>query len=236
LSDSGKVAIVAAIEREIWPLVKSWTKNKSSSEGRTFTFFENDNMVAVCGGIGAEAARRTSEAVIKLYNPAIVVSAGFAGALDPALEIGQTFTARYVIDARDGSRSVSGIGDRVLISFPEIADVQQKAKIAESYGADAVDMEAAAVARSAEAHGIKFVACKAISDTSGSWLPPLARFVRSDGSFHMLRFVAYVAVRPWVWFKVQRLARDSAVAADKLCEKLAQRGDFQPADTRVLAR
>ncbi len=219
--DSCKVAIVAALEREVWPLVEDWPVTRREYDGRGFKFFAKDGMVLVCGGIGAEAARRAAEAIISVYHPALLISAGFAGGLDPALQAGHTLTPRHVIDARDGSRTDSGRGEGALVSFETVADAQQKAKLAKAYGAQAVDMEAAAVARSAEAHGVEFLACKVISDASGSRLPPIARFVGGDGRFHALKFLAYVAVRPWLWGSVQQLARDSALAAGKLCEALA---------------
>src|SRR5882762_7031725 len=160
-----KIAIVAAMEREIQPLVKDWSIVHKEHDGRSFKFFEKSPVVLICGGIGAEAARGGAEAAINLYSPALLVSAGFAGGLHPKLEAGQMLTPRHVVDASDGSRTDSGAGEGVLISFESVANVEQKAKLANAYGAQAVDMEAAAVARSAEAHGIKFLACKVISDT-----------------------------------------------------------------------
>ena len=233
MPDSCKVAIVAALEREVWPFIKDWPSTRKRFDGREFKFYENDTMVVVCGGIGPEAARRASEAIINLCHPAVVISAGFAGALHPTLEVGHTFTARHVIDARDGSRIDCGTGQGVVISFADIAGLEQKAKLGQAYGADAVDMEGAAVARSAEAHGVKFLACKVISDTSESSLPPIARFVGSDGKFHVLRFLTYIAVRPWLWAKVQRLAKDSAMAASKLCALLAEASEAHTADREL---
>ena len=84
-----KVAIVAALEREVWPLIKSWPTSHKEHDGRAYKFFEKDSAVLVCGGIGAEAARRAAEAIINLYQPALIVSAGFAGGLDPAMQTGQ---------------------------------------------------------------------------------------------------------------------------------------------------
>jgi len=217
-----RIAVVAALEREVWPFIKGWPGSRKEYEGRVFKFFEKDRVVLVCGGMGSEAARRATEAVISLYSPALVVSAGFAGGLDPALAAGHTLTPRHVIDAGDGSRTDSGCGEGVLVTFGTIADAEQKAKLAQAYGAHAVDMEAAAVARAAEAHGVKFLACKVISESSDSRLPPIARFIREDGSFQTLRFLAFIAMRPWLWGSVQRLARDSMLAAGKLCEALAE--------------
>jgi adenosylhomocysteine nucleosidase len=215
------VAIVAALEREVWPFIKSWPTTSKEYDGRSFKFFEKEHMVVVCGGIGSEAARRATEAVINLYHPAWIISAGFAGALDPTLPAGHTLTPRHVVDAGDGSRTDSGSGEGVLVSFAAIADVEQKAKLAKAFGAHAVDMEAAAVARGAQAHGINFLACKVISDPSDSRLPPMARFIGEDGRFHALRFMAYIALRPRLWASLRKLLRDSTVAAAKLCEALA---------------
>jgi len=232
---SCKVAIVVALEREVWPMIKDWRQSRRQFDGREFKFYEKDDVVVICGGMGPEPARRASEAIISLYHPGMVVSAGFAGALDPALKIGQTITPRQLIDAADGSRKDCADGDGILITFADIADVDQKAKLAAAYSAHAVDMEAAAVARSAEAHEIKFSACKVISDTNDSALPPLARFITNDGKFDALKFLGFIALRPWLWAKVQRLATNSRIAATNLCSMLAETSKLQTAD-RVLTK
>jgi len=227
--------MVAALEREVGPFIKGWALSRKEFAGREFKFFEKDNVIVVCGGIGPEAARRAAEAVINLYRPVLLISAGFAGALNPALEVGQTIMPRQVIDAKDGSRTDCGAGEGALISFSDIADVEQKARLGKAYGADAVDMEAAAIARSAEMHGVQFLACKVISDTSRTALPPIARFVGNEGKFQVFRFLAYIVVRPWLWVKVQRLASDSVMAARKLCGLLAETARAHTAD-QVLTR
>jgi adenosylhomocysteine nucleosidase len=219
-----KLAVVAAMEREVAPFVKDWQTTRKEYDGQTFKFFEKENNVVVCGGVGAEAARRAAEAVIRWYEPGLIISAGFAGALDPTLQVGHTFTARHVIDARDGSRTDSGNGEGILISFETIADAQQKARFASAFGGHAVDMEAAAVARAAEAHGIKFLACKVISDTSDAHLPPLGRFIDKDGRFQTGKFTSYIAFRPWLWKGLWRLASDTMKAAQALGYKLEQHG------------
>src|SRR5258708_2262463 len=99
-----RLAIVAALEREVSELTKGWRRAERQHEGRRFIFFEQDEMVAVCGGIGVDAARRAAEAVIALYRPALVQSVGFAGALDPALHVADIFTPSDSIHRRDCSR------------------------------------------------------------------------------------------------------------------------------------
>ena len=215
-----KTAIVAAMEREVRPLVKDWPTASRYHDGRTFKFFENFPVVLVCGGIGSEAARRAAEAVIALYQPRTIISAGFTGGLDPLLKVGDTLIPGQVVDFRDGSRTDVGTGAGVLVTVDDVVGVEQKTKLADAYGAQAVDMEAAGVARSAEAHGIKFLACKVVSDAHDSRLPPVARFIR-NGTFDTSSFVAHVAIRPWLWGSVIDLARNSALAAKVLSRALA---------------
>jgi adenosylhomocysteine nucleosidase len=222
LPPSANLAIVAALEREISPLVKSWPVREQTHAGRTFTFFENSNVVVTCGGIGAEPARRAAEAAIALYRPNLICSAGFAGALDPQLRVGEIVFPRRVVNASDGSSLDTGMGKGTLISFNSVAGPEQKASLRNSFAAQAVDMEAASVARAAEAHGIRFAAVKAISDASGFVLPPVDRFTSSSGQFETGRFIAYALVRPWWWRAVARLARNSARASRALCDQLQQ--------------
>jgi adenosylhomocysteine nucleosidase len=217
-----RIAIVAALEREVSPLIRQWRACEKQHAGRTFHFFETDNAVLVCGGIGGNAARRATEAVIATYAPEVVYSAGFAGALDPSLKIGQIVVPRRVIDAGD-SRSVdTGIGEGILLTFNSVASPEQKAKLAESFGACAVDMEAAAVALAAEARGVRFAAVKAISDEKDFPLPAMDRFISPDGSFRARKFALFVTLRPWMWPAAWRLARNSARASHALCNWLEQ--------------
>jgi adenosylhomocysteine nucleosidase len=220
ISSSAKIAMVAALEREVRPLVKGWRRVEREYLGQRFRFFESGPTVVVCGGIGAEAARRATEAVIALYMPELVLSVGFAGALDAALKVGEIFSPSRVIDARDGSSVEIAAGRGVLVSALTIAGAEQKAKLAEAYAAQAVDMEAAAVARGAQARGVRFMAVKAISDESKFSMPPLDRFVNRDGHFRQASFAASVVARPRLWSKVFRLARNSAKASRALCAEL----------------
>ena len=217
-----KIAIVAALEREVRPLVRGWRVRQKEQAERSFRFFENGDVLLVCGGVGAEAVRRAAEAVISLYEPKLVYSVGFAGALDPALKVGDVIRPSKVINASDGSSVPIDGGSGVLVSFTSVATPQQKAKLRDSFAAQAVDMEAAAVARAAEARGTAFAAIKVISDVSDFELPPTEQFVSPDGTFSELRFALFAAVRPWIWPQVFRLASNSKRASHALCAALRQ--------------
>lgn len=226
-----QIAIIAALEREVHPLVKNWNTTVIDHEGRSFTFYESNYAVVVCGGIGAEAARRTAEAVIVKYSPEVLISAGIAGALVPELHVGETIFPALVIDAQDGSRHETAIKDApvantplgrtIVVSSPQITGTTQKQQLAKSYGAQAVDMESAAVARAAMTHNLRFVAIKSISDECDFEMPEMSQFV-CDGRFQEKRFALYVALRPWLWLRVFRLARNMRVASENLCAWLRE--------------
>jgi adenosylhomocysteine nucleosidase len=234
-----KLAIVAALEREVQPLVHDWPVAVKQHAGRSFRFFENGDIVLVCGGIGAEPARRAAEAIIALYAPQIIYSAGFAGALDPGLKVADILVPLRVIDAGDCSsletemvQSGSGGGSPgegsprqgTLVTFGVIATPEQKVKLGRSFNAQAVDMEAAAVARAATARGVRFAAVKVISDEIDFQLPGMdqEKLVTLSGEFRTGRFVRFIFIRPWTWPAALRLARNSRRASLALCAWLKE--------------
>jgi len=222
-----RFAIIAALDRELHPLIKSWPSTQHDS----YTFHESSYAVAVCGGIGAESARRAAEAVITKYSPELLISAGVAGSLVADLKVGATIFPATVIDSQDASRHETAIqhspvgntavGRTILITYPEVATAAQKQQLAKSYGAHAVDMEAAAVARAAQTHNLPFIAVKAISDDMNFEIPEMSRFI-SNGQFNTTRFVLHVALRPWLWLRVIRFARNTKIASENLCAWLRE--------------
>ena len=158
-----------------------------------------------------------------MYKPEVVISAGFAGALTADLHAGDVLIPAKVIDSGDGSSAETGPGAGTLVSAATIASPAQKRILAEKYQAVAVDMEAAAVAKGAQACGMSFAALKAISDELDFEIPVIQGSVDSAGQFHEGRFVAGIALRPWLWGRVARTARNSSLAARNLAAELRAR-------------
>ncbi len=211
------IAIIAAMEREVSTLIRGCKVRTVEHAGRCYRFFEKEDAVVVCGGIGAEAARRATEAVIRQFNPTRVVSVGFAGALSNSLRVGEVVEPSTVINAADGVRTEIGSGEGTLISSVSVAGKAQKFRLSKAYGAIAVDMEAGAVAQGALARGVEFAALKAISDAVDFNLPAMDRFVEDDGSFNSFGFACHVTLRPWLWGSTIALARNSSKASSALC-------------------
>lgn len=219
MNDRTEVAIVAAMHREIAPLVNGW----DIILGPRYRFYENGNVIAFCGGIGPKSAREAAEAVLTFRQPSLIVSVGFAGALRETLPVGSVLVPTKVLAAADEQTfRIEGGGEGTLVSVDGIVDPAAKQELAAKYSADAVDMEAAAVAEVAQIRGVRFAAVKAVSDSARFELPPLSRFIDADGEFQTLRFAANAALRPALWPALGKLKRNADKAADALCAYLAR--------------
>jgi adenosylhomocysteine nucleosidase len=219
-----KLAIVAALEREVQLLVRGWRSYRlPAADGlHRLRFFESEGAVVVCGGMGREAATEATRAVIERYRPQMVISVGFAGAMVPELQVASILDPAKVIAASTGTAfGTGGAGSGVLVTAAAVAGPEEKRRLAERFSAQAVDMEAAAVAKAAQAAGVRFRALKAISDELDHFVPPTEGFLSASGEFKTLRFAIHVALRPWLWASALKFGRNCTLAAEALAKTLA---------------
>jgi len=212
---------------EVWPLIREWKKNPHPWQhqprvGHPQVFFENADAVLLCGGIGHEAGKRAAEAVIEHAKPSLLIATGLAGGLKPEWTLGRTMVAAEVMDEATGRRFKTAYGEGTVVSSREIARVDKKRELASRFGADLVDMEAAAVAEIAQGHGLPFLAVKAVSDEMDFELPPLQGFVDAEGRFQGVRFGFWAAWHPRWWPAIAQLKKRSDLAAGALAEKLRE--------------
>jgi len=220
-----KVAIIAAMEREISPFVRGWQRDELSSGQREFLCFERDGVVVVVSGIGCKSAELAARALVAQHKLALLISVGLAGALIRSLKAGSVFTPNVVVDAADGTEyrctlDSSHVSGGVLVSVGEIAGAQAKQELVNRCHGLVVDMEAAGVAKVAQEAQIGFRCVKAISDEADFIMPPMERFVGLAGEFQSGKFALWAAVRPWQWARVFALARNSKRAIRALCSRL----------------
>lgn len=216
-------AIIAALPREVKHLVRGWQVHKLPNKIIAYT---NDFSVVACAGMGSARATLALQAAMALKPVTTVISVGLAGACDPSLHVGDVVRAGVVIDSQSGERYNDSQFKQVLVSSPTIASVSEKQRLRESYGASAVDMEAATVARIAQAHGLAFHAIKAISDDATFELQELARFATHDGQFREAAFAAYSVARPQLWSKLLSLAGNSKRAVQSLTAEIESQLDW----------
>ncbi len=217
-----KIGIVAALKREIAPLVEGWKAKRVVAQNRTITIYESENALVACGGIGPISARIAAEALYQHANGnlSLYISAGFAGALQSGVKVGDIIRPGTILSDADGQIMHAEAGKSVLVSAGAIASAATKQIFAQKHNAEAVDMEAYSVGDVASIHRIPFIAIKAISDELDFPMPPLGRFVSDTGQFRVAGFVAYAAVRPWLWPTVLQLARNGSRATASLCAVL----------------
>jgi adenosylhomocysteine nucleosidase len=218
VNDYTEVAIVAAMEREVQPLVRDWPMILSHSR----RMFEKGHVIFVCAGIGENAARKATESILTFRAPQVILSVGLAGALDETLSVGTLVVPTKVLRQQSGRAFTIEGGEGTLLTATDIVNPDEKRKLAKQFGAQAIDMEAAAVAEVAQERGVRFVAVKAISDDLDFPMPPLGRFIDSGGHFHAARFAAHAAIRPSMWPVLSQLRSNAGKASRALCEALAQ--------------
>lgn len=210
------IAIVAAMRREIAPLLQGATRRKQDG----IDLYELPSALVAIGGIGQKAALKAAEAAIRIAGPEVIVSAGFAGALSNSLRAGDVLYGREVLDEATAERYAAAQGDAVIVTALRVAGAERKRDFAARYSASAVDMEGAAVAMIARQRGLRFMAVKAISDELDSPVPPVDAFVDAEGKLRTLSLAAFIAVRPNWWVPAIRLGRNSSLASQNLCKAL----------------
>jgi adenosylhomocysteine nucleosidase len=182
--------------------------------------FELPQAVVAVGGIGERFARRAAEVAIEFAQPKLLLSAGIVGALSPKLKVGDVGRIREVVDVATSIRyPVTGGGDWVLATSQDVSDASEKHALLTRFGADVVDMEAAAVAEVAKERGLEFAAIKSISDDAEFEMPPMNRFI-DDGKFDTRRFLIYVALHPRWWGTLGKIKKNSEIASANLCREV----------------
>jgi adenosylhomocysteine nucleosidase len=214
-----RVAIIAALPGELKPLVKSWRRVPTETAGvkKWIRFRDADSWIAVCAGMGGDAALRAYSAAVSDGPVDMLLSVGWAGALHAEVRPGTAHIPTIVIDAQTGEQFSLTEGERKwrLVTTPRVADQTEKTRLAATYpGAVLVDMEAATVARLAEMHGIPLLCIKGVSDAAGATLPDLNPFIDQRGQMRMARFFGYIALRPRYWPSLMDLGKNSARAAE----------------------
>lgn len=216
-----KIGIIAALPGELKPLVRGWHRMPTAA-GSGIRMWERpalrgkNEVVAVCAGMGAAAARRAFSAAEFRGAMDLVLSIGWAGALTEGCHAGDVFEAAEVVDTQTGERFRAAAGKYRLVTTPQVAGFAEKNRLRQSYSADLVDMEAGTVARLAQMRGISIRCIKGISDAVDMKLPDLNPFLDIAGQLRLAAFLAHVSIRPSAWGALMKLGSWSGIAARRL--------------------
>ncbi len=165
-------------------------------------------------GVGPAAAAANVAALLAWQRPRLLLSAGFAGGLDPRLATGDLLLATNfsapVLLAQ--SRALLAGDARAyfgtLTSQPHPAEtVAEKAALARATGALGVDMETASIAAACARAGVPLLSVRAISDPAREPLPvPFAEWfdltAQRPRPFALVRYLAHhrAQIGPFVRF------------------------------------
>jgi adenosylhomocysteine nucleosidase len=209
---SGEVIVLFALEREAAP----------------FRRLARGLVQIHVTGVGR---KRTRAALIEILSESIsrscVITAGFCGALQPDLKVGDVVIANEVVDQFGHSWPATGNSNhpvqskRCLLTVNHlIANVNEKQRLGEFHKADVVDMESAAVAEVCTDRNVPFLAVRAVSDTVDTELSPELVKLLSGGSVSVWNAVRALIGKPTLLGEFRRLARDTKMAARNLAKIL----------------
>lgn len=212
-----RIVLIAALEREVASLVEGAEVRELEIPGLGFRAkcWKLFDCVVLAAGTGWERAAAVTKVAIEAFQPELVTSIGYSGSHSETLPVGALFIPAQVLGFKSGIDYRTGIGEGILFTAQGVAGSDQKAALSVSRAALAVDMEAAAVAEVAQAAGIRFVAVKAISDGLNDRVDLVTPYVTPSG-FRTGAFVAHIAIRPWLWGEVAKLASNSRKASETL--------------------
>ncbi len=173
LSDSNPGMVTFAVPEESRPFLRAWglaIALKPTRRGSTCWRFPGLDVVVT--GMGSRNANRAIEAFLRDRHPRWVITAGFAGGLDPGFPRGTVGISSdpAFIDSVELSRL-----DLTPMTFHESASViptpSAKADLHRQSGDHAVDMESATIRRICHGRGIPSATIRVISDDANEALP-----------------------------------------------------------------
>jgi len=228
---SQRVLLVAAEPREFdglaahcsgmrtldWPVY--WAR-EAECAGRQFWMVAN--------GAGPVHAARAVDAACTNSQPDAIVSAGFCGALDPALTIGDVFVATAIESAgerfdacRPQTEAPHATG--VVASIDHVAGTAAEKQALRASGASAVEMEAAGVARRAAANHVPLYCVRSVTDLARQdFTLDFNRALRSDGHFDTISILKSALRKPRTALpELFRLRQNCQVATRTLGEFIA---------------
>jgi adenosylhomocysteine nucleosidase len=175
-------------------------------------------------GIGPGRAQKAIRQALAAAKPRLVISAGFAGGLNPALSPG---TVLFEAD------EAGGLGPKLLAAgarpgrfhtYPSVVvTAAQKQALWRSTGADAVEMESGPLRAICREHGVASATVRVIFDPAGETLPlDLNLLLAPDQKLRYARIMLWWLRSPGQIVELLRFRRRSVAAAAALAEVLAR--------------
>jgi adenosylhomocysteine nucleosidase len=163
------------------------------------------------------------------YRPRLVLSAGFAGALQESLQVGDVLLATEVVDPEGHCWPTTWPGELPpgewrpplhrgrLLTMPRLVSrPEDKQTLGRRHQAAVVDMESAVVARLCSARGIPFGCVRVVSDDWRTPLSPRLVSLLTGAKVSWWRLLAALVRDPRLGGELWQLARHTRQAAEQL--------------------
>jgi adenosylhomocysteine nucleosidase len=178
-------------------------------------------------GVGEKVCRERLGKFLHGQEFELLISSGFAGALDDQLEPGDLLLADNfsTVDPRTKQSSFSElqIWTGNLMTVPAlIHSSEERSKLAQSSGAAAIDMETEFIARACAEHGIPLLSLRVISDTPQQVFPapPNILFDMARQRTNLVKLAGFLVTHPTCVPSLVRFARRIAQARKTLASAL----------------
>jgi nucleoside phosphorylase len=178
-------------------------------------------------GIGKANAEKAAREYLERHAPALLLTCGFAGGLDPGLKVGDVVFEISNAGTEDSFHTkliAAGATPAKIFCADKIASTAaEKKKLREDTGADAAEMESGAVQRVCGERRIACATVRVISDTADEDLPlDFNEFLTPDKKLDMGKLMLSVAKKPWKMGALMDLQRKTKLAAERLGEVLVK--------------
>jgi adenosylhomocysteine nucleosidase len=173
------IAVTFALQAESSEFLRRLrTKSRADRDGiATIRGKIDDREVEVLHtGVGEKVCRQRLGKFLEDQQFDLLISTGFAGALNDELQIGDVLLARNfsTIGLNERSTSFPSLPIRTadLLTVPTLIDSSdERTEIARTSGAAAVDMETEFIARACAAHGVPLLSLRVVTDTLRELFP-----------------------------------------------------------------
>lgn len=202
-----------------------------AEEVGAFTAACGERVPTFLTGIGRQNAERAARAFLAGRRPGLLLTCGFAGGLNPELQIGDVVFEIPASAGTDhayavirGKLEAAGAKEAKIYCADKIATTAaDKKRLRDETGADAAEMESGSVQAVCGGLSIPCVTVRVVSDTATQDLPlDFNNYLKEDKSLDMSKLMLAVAKAPWKMGALMELQKNTKVAAQRLADVLAK--------------
>ena len=210
-----------------------------------FGKYQGRNIVLVRTGVGRKRAQNATQQVIDKFNPEVIISMGYAGALTEGLNVGDMFVASTIFSPESDSNSFE-MDDPKNLKWLELAKKtpppenvklkigrlitvdmvvhtpKAKKELGSRFRAEAVEMETLEIALLTRVNKIAFISIRGISDAVNHELIDCSSFLGSDGELSKLRAGWYVLTHPKSLKNAFSLRSNTQIATQNLTDFISR--------------